>query len=65
MLGCSLARRRSLYGYIVSQLLFGLSDAQRVAIEHHCRLAIETMHPRFRSIVDGYSRILTVTSGYE
>ena len=39
----------------------------REAIDHHCRLAVETMHPRFRTVHAGglYSVILTVNSGYE
>lgn len=37
-----------------------------VALRHHCRLSVETMHPRF-AVLDpaGYSVILTVNSGYE
>lgn len=38
---------------------------QRTAITHHCRLAIETMHPMFRHVVMPYCYILTVNSGYE
>lgn len=39
---------------------------QRTAIEHHCRLSIETMHPRFAWLVPGVaSVVLTVNSGYE
>jgi hypothetical protein len=36
------------------------------AIRHHCRLSIETLHPRF-GLTDpaGFSVILTVNSGYE
>jgi hypothetical protein len=38
---------------------------QRTAIEHPCRLAIETMHPRFR-MKDGITGVvLTVNTGYE
>jgi hypothetical protein len=41
-------------------------DAQRaLALRHHCRLAIETMHPRFRFLFAGHSVVLTVNSGYE
>ena len=38
---------------------------QKTAIENHCRLAVETMHPRFHSVRRGFSVILTVNSGYE
>lgn len=42
------------------------TEHQRVAIDNHCRLAAETMHPRFRWLrLDGVSVILTVNSGYE
>jgi hypothetical protein len=44
-----------------------MSEHHRTALRHHCRLAIETMHPRF-SWVDkrlGFSVVLTVNSGYE
>lgn len=42
-------------------------SAQRTAIRHHCRLAVETTHPRFRYVGPdaAYSVILTVNSGYE
>jgi hypothetical protein len=43
-----------------------MTRQQRTALEHHCRLACECMHPRFgwrkRS---GASIVLTVNSGYE
>lgn len=35
------------------------------ALRHYCRLAIETMHPRFRWIEGGHGIVLTVNSGYE
>lgn len=39
---------------------------QKVALEYHCRLGIETSHPRFvRVRPDGLSVVLTVNSGYE
>lgn len=43
------------------------TTAQRAAINHHCRLAVETVHPRFRFLAPGgaYSVIVTVNSGYE
>ncbi len=37
----------------------------RTALEHHCRLASETIHPRFARIDRLYSIVLTVNSGYE
>lgn len=42
-------------------------DQRKVALRHHCRLAIETLHPRFRTLAAGgaYSVIITVNSGYE
>ena len=42
-----------------------MTQAQRIALEHHCRLATETVHPRFRHVRPGFSLILTVNSGYE
>jgi hypothetical protein len=44
-----------------------IRGAHKVAITNHCRLAVETMHPRFRSLGPGgaYSVVLTVNSGYE
>lgn len=40
--------------------------AAETAIRHHCRLSIETMHPRF-AVIDpaGFSVVVTVNSGYE
>lgn len=46
--------------------LRAMTGPQQRAIEHHCRLAGETMHPRFRRMMPaGYSVNLTVNSGYE
>lgn len=44
-----------------------VTDWQRTAIRHHCRLAVETAHPRFLHVPTGlaYSIIVTVNSGYE
>ncbi len=44
-----------------------MTRAQRIALDHHCRLATETIHPRFVRLVRGgrFSVILTVNSGYE
>jgi hypothetical protein len=39
---------------------------QAIALERHCRLSIETMHPQFaRMLRSGLSVVLTVNSGYE
>jgi hypothetical protein len=39
---------------------------QRTALEHHCRLAAETLHPDFaRTLPGALSVVLTVNSGYE
>jgi hypothetical protein len=39
---------------------------QQTAITYHCRLSVETMHPRFsRMLAKGVSIVLTVNSGYE
>lgn len=35
------------------------------AINYHCRLGVETMHPRFGWVIRGFSVVLTVNSGYE
>lgn len=43
-----------------------MNGYQRTALEHHCRLAIETAHPRFSHWRSGLvSVVLTVNSGYE
>ncbi len=39
--------------------------AQEIALKHHCRLAIETLHPRFHSVLPLATVTLTVNSGYE
>lgn len=39
---------------------------QTTAIDRHCRLAIETMHPHFgRRLPSGLTVVLTVNSGWE
>ena len=39
---------------------------QQTALDWHCRLSVETMHPRFAwPIASGKSIVLTVNSGYE
>ena len=43
-----------------------MTEHQRVALAHQCRLAIETVHPRFIRFIGGrYSVVLTINSGYE
>ena len=44
-----------------------MTRAQRTALNYHCRLATETIHPRFARLRPGglYSVIVTVNSGYE
>lgn len=43
-----------------------MNRRQRLALDRHCRLSIETMHPDFgRRLPNGSSAVLTVNSGYE
>lgn len=42
-----------------------MTPAQATAIQHHCRFAFETTHPRFAHLRPRYSLVLTVNSGYE
>jgi hypothetical protein len=42
-----------------------LRGRHKIAITNHCRLACETVHPRFRAFDGRISTILTVNSGYE
>jgi len=43
-----------------------MTARQKTALRHHCRLAIETTHPRFAyRLGHGLSLVLTVNSGYE
>ena len=44
-----------------------MTHAQQIALDYPTQLAIETMHPRFRSVIlwGDYSQVLTVNSGYE
>lgn len=42
-----------------------MTEAQKAAIEHHCRLGCETVNPRFLRRFRLYTVILTVNSGYE
>lgn len=48
------------------ETVVGMNPAQRVAIEHHCRLGFETAHKRFRYTGGPFhSIVLSVNSGYE
>lgn len=42
-----------------------LRGRHKIAIINHCRLASETIHPRFRASEGAYSTVRTVNSGYE
>jgi hypothetical protein len=42
-----------------------MNTHQQEALHHHCRLAIETMHPRFAYKMGTHSIVLTINSGYE
>jgi hypothetical protein len=44
-----------------------MTPEQATALKHHCRLAVECVHPRFGSLRMGglVSVVLTVNSGYE
>jgi hypothetical protein len=44
-----------------------MTPEQRTALLHPCRLALETLHPRFITPwpARGVSALLTVNSGYE
>lgn len=44
-----------------------MTHAQQIALVHHCRLAVETAHPRFATLINGgfASLVLTLNSGYE
>lgn len=42
-----------------------MNEQQQVALAHHCRLAAETCHPRFRYRMGTHSIVLTLNSGYE
>ena len=35
------------------------------ALRYHCRLALETVHPRFGWAEPAFTVVLTVNSGYE
>lgn len=43
-----------------------MNKHQTTALDRHCRLSVETIHPRFgRQLPNGLSVVLTVNSGYE
>jgi hypothetical protein len=42
-----------------------MTRQQQIAIERPCRLAVETMHPRYRDRAGLTTVVLTVNSGYE
>jgi len=44
-----------------------MNKHQRLALDHHCRLATETVHPRFGRVRPGglFKVVLTANSGYE
>ncbi len=42
-----------------------MNKQQQLALKFHCRLACETIHPRFAYRNVGHSIVLTVNSGYE
>ena len=42
-----------------------MNRAQRIALDHPCRLGGETVNPRFAQAFPLHSVVLTVNSGYE
>lgn len=44
-----------------------MNEHQQMALDHPCRLAIETVHPRFVRLnhAAGVSIVLTINSGYQ
>lgn len=42
-----------------------MTRQQKIALDHHCRLAREAVHPRFATAGPLFSIVLTVNSGYE
>jgi hypothetical protein len=43
-----------------------VTPEQQTALLHHCRLGVETAHPRFaHHLGHGLSLVLSVNSGYE
>ncbi len=43
----------------------GISGRQRLALTRPCLLAVETMHPCYRTVTGVWSEILTVNTGHE
>jgi hypothetical protein len=57
---------RAAVGAVVGSGAGAVNRHQRTALDRHCRLAVETMHPRFGWVLpNGLSVVLTVNSGYE
>lgn len=52
-------------GSAFKRVVSPIAEHRRRALQHPCRLAIETAHPRFNWMEGGYSIVLTVNSGYE
>jgi hypothetical protein len=42
-----------------------MNSYQHNALRFYCRLACETVHPRFCYLVGGCSVVLTINAGYE
>lgn len=42
-----------------------MTPAQQTALEHPCRLGIETLHPRYMTLRGDHSVTVTVNTGYE
>ena len=42
-----------------------MDGMQTIAFKNPVRLAVETMHPRFRSQSGAWSTVLTLNTGYE
>ena len=42
-----------------------MNEHQETALQHHCRLAVETANPKFAYKAGIHSVVLTVNSGYE
>jgi hypothetical protein len=42
-----------------------LTKHQKIALDHYCRLDVETVHPMFGYIVGKYSVRLTINAGFE
>lgn len=42
-----------------------MNERQQTALQHPCRLEVETLHPRFRHQRETHNLILTLNAGYE